>query len=335
MENLSVEVLDHHVPVALAFTSNYFVPAAVCIQSIINSSKIDERFHIICLVSYEMTDSQKEKLYEFANTTDRIHIDILNMKSYLQNIYINEKYTVAASYRLLLPDLLPNHDKLIYMDCDMIVRRSFASMYYTLDLKDNYFAAVEETIDAYKFADFQRIGFEGDQYFNSGFLYMNLRKLREDNMVEELLEASKETIYKWPDQDILNIHCKDHILKLPPYYNGYWLGWDSLNCFLDKYSKYDWGALVNYGIIHYAVYKPWKCHYNLIDRYWWKCYEMLPDYLKNEWEKTITINYLYTYYKLGKITILRYMGHFMIWTVRKFNIRYKKLLKHDFETDNN
>ena len=50
------------VPVVIAFTPNYFIPASTCLYSIFASLDIEEQIHVICLLSEELPDRLKQKI---------------------------------------------------------------------------------------------------------------------------------------------------------------------------------------------------------------------------------------------------------------------------------
>src|ERR1700761_6638002 len=130
------------IPVVLSFTPNYLIPAATCMLSILKHSQPTDTFHITCLLSEPLPEATKEKLSRL--NKDRLRFSFINLQGRLKDIYVDERYTVAASYRLLLPDLLPNYKQVIYIDCDMIVRNDLARLYREIDMGDNYLAGVFE-----------------------------------------------------------------------------------------------------------------------------------------------------------------------------------------------
>ena len=99
--------MNTEIPVVIAFTPNYFVPAATCLYSILKHSRDGETFRFICLSSEELPEQMKRKIKLVGNGRGRY--SFINMKGKLHGIYINPKYTEAASYRLVLPDLLPQY----------------------------------------------------------------------------------------------------------------------------------------------------------------------------------------------------------------------------------
>src|SRR5690606_12403477 len=94
-------------------------------------------------------DLSLEQKYLLTNLVGkRSQISFVTLEDQLSDIYVDEKYTIAASYRLLLPDLLPEYQKIIYIDCDMIVRNNLAKLYREIDLEGSYFGGVfEATLD--------------------------------------------------------------------------------------------------------------------------------------------------------------------------------------------
>lgn len=285
-----------HIPIVLAFTPDYLTPAAACIISMLESSNTKDCFRVICLLTEPISEKKKAELS--ALNESRLHFSFFDLTGKLSDIYVDEKYTIAASYRLLLPDLLPEYNKVIYIDCDVIVRNNLAKLYWETDLGNNYLAGVFEATLDFQMLHMQAIGCEAGQYINSGFLIMNLDLLRKDNMVAKFLEASKEEGLEFPDQDVLNKLCKGRIMGLPPYYNSirtFFLPQYKKH-FLKYYTEGDWDAVQHHGNIHYTGAKPWEA-FTIKFAEWWKYYEMLSENLKSEWQPNKKMQQLYQIYK--------------------------------------
>ncbi|MCD8236972.1 MAG: glycosyltransferase family 8 protein [Prevotellaceae bacterium] len=305
------------VPVVVAFTPDYFVPAATCLHSIMKHAGEDARFHVICLLSEDLPEHLREKIQLIGgeNTT----YSFFNMFGRLQNIYVDSKYTEAASYRLLLPDLLPEYEKVIYIDCDVIVRNDLAALYHSVNLRDYYMAAVFEAPLDFQIERFEAIGCNPMEYFNSGFLVMNLEKMRHDGLVEKFLEASRIEGLEFPDQDVLNMVCKGHILGLPPYYNSirtFYLP-QYKQSFLRKYTETELSDVKKHGTVHYTGAKPWN-HFTIEFVLWWTYYDELPKAIKEEWKMNRKLHLLYLLCKM------KYSGC-MIFGLQKIYryLRYK------------
>jgi lipopolysaccharide biosynthesis glycosyltransferase len=271
--------VKYTIPLVIAFTPNYFIPAAVCLLSILKHSEEADKFHVIVLLSEELPDEMKQKLRKLGG--GRMDFSFLNLEGKLTDIYVDPKYTVAASYRLLLPELLPEYDKVVYIDCDVAVRNNLAELYRKLDLDGNYLAAIFEAPLDSQLPHLKAIGCEPGHYFNSGFLVMNLKKMREDGMSAKFIEASKADYLEFPDQDVLNQLCKGHVIGLPPYYNSirtFFLPQYKKE-FLKYYTEKDWADLQNHGTVHYTGTKPWNS-FAVRFEVWWRYFEQLPAEIK-------------------------------------------------------
>ena len=307
---------ENEIPLVIAFTPNYFIPAATTLLSLFENTDSDERFHIICLLSEELPERLKQKIHLACNQHTRF--SFVNLQGKLSDIYVDEKYTVAASYRLLLPDLLPEYEKVMYIDCDVVVRNDLAKLYRSVELGDNYLAAVFEATLDFQEERHRKIGCDPEAYINSGFLIMNLALLRQDNVVKQFIKASKADYLEFPDQDVLNIVCKNRILGLPPWYNSirtFYLP-QYKHFFLRRYSEQDWEAVFRHGTVHYTGAKPWN-HFTVQFLIWWQYYERLPKEIRMEGNVNRKMFFLYKIYNSD-------VGYFLISNIQNI---YRKLKK--------
>ncbi|NAW51334.1 glycosyltransferase family 8 protein [Elizabethkingia argentiflava] len=307
-------MISRSTPIVLAFTPNYFIPAATCLYSILKHSPEEENFHIICLLTEELPQAMKDKFLHL--TRNRVRYSFINLTGKLQDIYVDERYTIAASYRLLLPELLYEYDKVMYIDCDVVVRNDLAELYHKTDLGENYLAAVFEATLDFQIPYLQSIGCTPGEYINSGFLIINLDQMRKDHMVPKLLEAAKASHLQFPDQDVLNQLCVGKIIALPPYYNSirtFFLP-QYKTAFLNRYSEEDLQRVFRHGTIHYTGAKPWDTFTIKFDT-WWSYYEELPLEIRQESKVNKKIWILYRFYKTS-------MGYFLISLLRNI-YRYR------------
>lgn len=52
-------------PLAIAFTPNYFVPAATMLKSLLDSSSDADSYRVICLVTEDIPDRMKRQWVDF------------------------------------------------------------------------------------------------------------------------------------------------------------------------------------------------------------------------------------------------------------------------------
>lgn len=288
------------IPVVIAFTPDYLVTAATFISSLLACSSDHDRFRIICLITEDLKDDTKKQLNILG---ERAEFVFVNASGLLKDIYVNPVFTEAASYRLLLPEILFDYDKVLYMDCDIIVQNNMAELYRSVELGTNYLAAVYEAILDFQEDHVKSLGCYPGSYFNSGVLVMNLAQMRNDEMVSVFLKASKEPSLRFPDQDVLNRYCKDRTIGLAPYYNAvrtFFLP-QYKSDFLKYYNESDWISVQNHGNLHYTGGKPWNT-FTVKFEEWWIYYENLPRALK---QSALVNKKMYYFYKIYRMKIIR------------------------------
>jgi lipopolysaccharide biosynthesis glycosyltransferase len=123
-----------------------------------------------------------------------------------------EPYTHAVYNRLLLPDLLPEAQQIVYLDVDLVVRRDISEL-LDFDLGDAPVAAVRDAFMPTLRSAIPGCGPDpwngvGDlPYFNSGVMVINADVWRKELIgprAIEIIRTTKPTL-KWLDQDALNI----------------------------------------------------------------------------------------------------------------------------------
>ena len=228
----------------------------------------------------------------------RLQFEYIPLKGRLEGIYTDPRYTEAASFRLLLPELLPEYDKIIYLDCDIIVRQDIGRLYADTDLGDNWLGVVFEAPIEKQAERFRALGCDPDRYFNSGFLVMNLKQMREERVSERLLEACRVPYLEFPDQDALNQVCQGRVLPLSPV-------WDSIRTFfiprykpefVRQYSEALWDEVQRSGNIHFTGGKPWNL-FTVRFADWWRVYDCLPEEIRAEWTPPAKMLRLWKLYK--------------------------------------
>lgn len=127
----------------------------------------------------------------------------------------------AMWYRIFLPELLPEFDKVLYLDADTIAVDSLAPL-WDVDLGDALVGAVTNVFQADHLGRAEYLGLAGPEvYFNSGVLLMNLAAMRLERSSEALRRyalANRERL-DWPDQDALNVVLGERRLALAPRWN--------------------------------------------------------------------------------------------------------------------
>jgi FkbM family methyltransferase len=172
---------------------------------------------------------------------------------------------VTAWFRLLLPRLLGQLERVLYLDADLLVVGAVRELWQT-DLETQCLGAVTQPVlreDARRVT--RDLGLpHPSRYFNSGVMLMNLARLRDRGLMAhvEQVAASRSIPTPWADQDPLNRVLWKERLDLHPR-------WNVMNPVFDLPVRLlPWStdqvaqARADPRIIHFiGPYKPW--HFRL------------------------------------------------------------------------
>ena len=142
----------------------------------------------------------------------------------------------ALWHRIFLPELLPELDRVLYLDADLIVTDSLEPLWRT-DLSDHYLGAVTTVFPSPEWGDRHCAGLglgPRELYFNSGVLLMNLPQLRRDDCVEKVQQhalAHGEHWWAWgPDEG--SRRAREYVRAHPE--RAHFADQDALNCALAR-----------------------------------------------------------------------------------------------------
>jgi lipopolysaccharide biosynthesis glycosyltransferase len=167
-------------------------------------------------------------------------------------------FTIEAYLRILAIDTLPpDIEKILYLDCDVVVAAALDDLWET-DISSHMLAAVPEPFVAGRP---QALGLpEGAIYVNSGVLLFNVRRWRERRLTAHIVayaerEGSNLVFF---DQDAINALLHAEILSLPLRWNCQARMFPA-NRSLSKQQRASFAAAtVDPAIIHYTTaQKPW------------------------------------------------------------------------------
>ena len=248
------------IPIFYASDENYMPYLAVALASLKanKSEEFDYRIHVLYTGALNGYATKVEKMAE--NNLSIEFIDVSGEIDRIKDCMIcRDYYTTAIYYRLLIPELFPQYDKALYMDCDTVALTDVAQL-YNIDIADNYIGAVADQAVAAvpQFCEYTKnaLGIDGGRYFNSGVIVMNLKKFREVNFCEKFTAVLRSYNFVIaPDQDVLNLICKDKV----HYYDE---GWNKM--------PIAGGNNQTPHLIHYNLcMKPWHYDGLLYEEYFW------------------------------------------------------------------
>ena len=224
---------------------------------------------------------------------DNLIINLYDMKYSFNNAYSDSHVSKAAYYRLNLPSLLPNLEKVIYSDIDVV---NFEDLYelYNLEFKKNiYFRGI---LDYSNLANsLAQYGVRTKKYMNSGLMLINLKEIRNNGVENKIIDFVNSHKYlSLYDQTAINAVCNNNFEKIPLKYNRFNFGTlqNIMNFNNNQDKKYRYNdaeikeAFYSPVMLHYAGWeKPWLKDKICGNRGYWWYYAKKTDYYEELLEK--------------------------------------------------
>ncbi|WP_054708543.1 glycosyltransferase family 8 protein [Bacillus sp. JCM 19041] len=235
--------------------NRYVQHLGVMFASLINN-KASNTTLTISVMSYGISSSNKEKLkhvlthpdvaYDFVEIDPKTH----------QTLHTRNHISHAAYSKVNIPDLFPNANKAIFLDCDMVVKADLSPL-WKMELDGYAVAAVCNPM----FNRHHQLHIPKEALtFNSGVMVMNLAYMRDHHISGKVLEFLMHNSDKIDlhDQDGFNAILFNDWLPLVPKWNVqtrfFELGSNETSFLANDYEI----ALKSPAIIHFTTSsKPW------------------------------------------------------------------------------
>ncbi len=262
--------MNKEIPIFFSTDDNYIPYLDVAVSSLIANASKEFNYRIIVLnTGLEEANVCKVKQNEregFKIDFVDITRDVEKIKSKLKNVY---HFSIVTYYRLFIASLFPQYDKVVYLDCDLVVLGDISKLYFT-ELGDNILGAapeefVQNTPEFRHYAQ-KALGVDPDGYVNAGVLVMNLKEFRAGRIEEKFIRLITEYDFDLldPDQAYLNYLCLGKIHVLPN-------GWNKEPMQIPLEGEKN--------IVHYALYKkPWQYDDVMDGEHFWHYAEKSPFY---------------------------------------------------------
>lgn len=261
------------IPIIFAVDDAYIPFLAVTIQSLSDHISKKNQYYLKVLYT-KIKDENKKKILKYEN--ENIHIEFVNVKKDIERMEsklpVGYFYSSATYYRVLIPNLYPQYDKVLYLDADIVILEDVAKL-YNVNIDDYLLGCMPEPwirkVKEFRVYAEKVLGLASyKKYFNAGILLMNLNALREMNFEDVFLHLLDSVKYRFAqDQDYLNRICKGRVKYIRSAWNasGY------------LYKK------ENPKIVHYTIYKPWLIKDMPNSEYFWDAAKKTEfyDYIKS------------------------------------------------------
>ena len=279
--------------VAYCLDDGYAEPTCVSMASMLANTKSNVHFHVIYS---RLSDNNKAKLSilseRFSHGNFTFHEFVYDNKGFeTGSTYL----TAETYYRFYLPVILPDLERIIYIDGDTVVNGDISKLWNT-DLGKHTVGVMVDSMSEEMKERNKVIGFNKDDlYFNAGIMLIDLKKFAKydfikqiSTIIPELYEKLKKVSGLWAaDQELLNyrFNADKSALFLPIIYNFMDRSYDYFCSIPFRYGCYelkDWAlAYSNPVIIHYNSSKPFPLN-GFKSSYHWRLYykykELTPFY---------------------------------------------------------
>lgn len=250
------------VPVFMAVDDGYIPFLGVALKSVIENSSKENKYEIKILYT-KVSEENKNKIKAYE--TENVSIEFVDLSSKLHEIedklYTRNYFSNTTYFRLFIPELYPEYDKVVYIDSDTVTLADIADLYNT-DMGDNLIAGIPDgvvqAIPVFQEYVEKVVGvIDYNNYFNAGIIVMNLKALREYKFQEKFLYMLEKIKFEVAqDQDYMNRLCKGRV----------------------KLLGFEWNRMPAMGkregtinLVHYNLgCKPWYFDDVLYQEYFWK-----------------------------------------------------------------
>ncbi len=202
--------MNNVIPVVFCFDSRILLGAAVAIKSLLDCAK-DETIYDVRVFHSDLSLENQKSLSSLAdNSHHNIVFHYIDPKIFKGAPHNNKSWTELVYYRFLIPELMPEYDKVIYSDVDVLFKGDLSEV-YGIDLTGYELGAVpvelnnKDTMICHKYFPEN----QNEQIYISSFILWNTGLMRYERTIDKIMETIK-TIDKrlnMYDLDTLNITC--------------------------------------------------------------------------------------------------------------------------------
>ena len=255
---------SREIPIFFATDNNYVPFLAVALTSLLDNASKDYFYKIYVLT----TSLKKEYVDQLALICEdackngaSASIDFVSMKDEMEKssgtFHLRDYYSKETYCRVFIPRVFPQYDKVLYLDCDIVVTGDISELFNT-DIGDNIIggASEEVMVDYDVFGTYveKALGVPRNEYFSAGVLLINTKKYREEDIETKFIKLMNTFKFRvTQDEDYLNVLCHGKTKMID-------LGWNKSAYKNEKFDD------KNLKLVHYKInWKPW--HYDNV------CYE--------------------------------------------------------------
>lgn len=291
MHNFKISPINNKhpfLPLVFSFNNDYSKYFSVALKSLIENSN-KQLFYDIVVFSSDINARNKKLLRDIL--PENFSLRFFNISDYISNLLqdinlVTMKYwSVEMYYRIVIPLIMPDYQKVLYADSDIVFNTDISSI-YNIAFEGNKLLAISDSFNLVSCLEASKernlylketleLG-KHDIYFNSGVLVFNIPAFKPEKYLDRIKTAFNRVKKTYcPDQDILNFIFKGNVKIIEQKWNLQY----HLPIFHKKDLSYINKALLEEyneafslpSIIHYtSPVKPWNAPQEELSEVFWK-----------------------------------------------------------------
>ncbi len=195
----------------------FYVPYVATVLTSIRENSAKTNNYDIFVMNKNISPRNQQRLKDIFATHSNFSLRFINISRYepkFKKLFTRGHFTIETWFRLLLPEILPNYDKILYIDSDLVTTADLAELYNT-DI-DGYLLAACHDADTAGLYNGANIAGKKDyvdnilkikkpyEYFQAGVILFNLAEFRKTYTTAEMLKYASSYDFELLDQDVLN-----------------------------------------------------------------------------------------------------------------------------------
>lgn len=259
------------IPIVMAANDAYVPYLGVAICSLIKHTS-DKFLYKIYVLHTDIPPERQKPICDMQK--NNVHVEFKNINEQIKEYNIPTVFHLRpeTAYRLVIDQIFPEYEKVLYLDSDIVVCKDVAELYQE-DISDYIIGAVRGRIVRYIEQYLKReLCFSMENYFNAGVLLVNVSRFAEEKIGSRGLKMLTEKTYICQDQDVLNLLCENKVKFLDGHWNVEWQHLTGLGgeVVIDKCREGTLEYVKEPYIIHYvSQIKPWRHpEIELADYFW-------------------------------------------------------------------
>ena len=208
--------------IAYSLDNNLLFPTFVSMVSGLENNNKNENiivYHL--LLSYDFDTNNNINIFESLKSNYEVKINYYIIPQIFSKIKKWTAGTECIYYKILIPLMFPDLQRMIHLDGDTLIRKDVLEM-YNYPFNDNYILG----FPFYMPYVMDSFGINATHYITVGCVLFNIKKICEDKKDVDLLQLTvkNNTKLRFPEQDAINYIFYPKVGFLPLKYGIYMIG---------------------------------------------------------------------------------------------------------------